>query len=110
MPSWANSLVCVGVLGELGQELKEDKDVISGRDPELSFGSGSREADRALRAQANLPGLPPSQPLSMKMNHILMAAPTRWQDGSRDFTESSGPLRSLLRPAARRLRKPQLSH
>lgn len=100
----------VGRLEEWGQERKEDMDDISGRDPELSFGSGSGEADRALPAQANRPSHLPSQCLNMRTNHSLMVAPKSWQDGSHDLQVPSGPPCGLRLPAARRLRKPQQSH
>lgn len=93
-----------GALGGWRQELKEDMDLISGRDPELNFGSGSQGADRLglavltplLLAQPT--GRPPSQPLSMKMNPILKAAPKSWQDGNSDLTVSSGPPRQPAVP------------
>lgn len=44
------------------------------------------------------------------MRHVLKVAPKSWQDHSSDFTVSLGPLPSLPYPAARPLRKPQLSH
>lgn len=100
----------VGWLEEWGQERKEHMDIISGRDSELSFGSGSGEADRALPAQANSPSHLPSQCLNMRTNHSFMAAPKSWQDGSHGLPVSSGPLCGLRRRAARCLRKPQQSH
>lgn len=68
---------------------------------------GPCRVDPTAAGPPNRPGRPPSQPLSMKMNPILKVAAKSWQDGNSDLTVSSGPLGSLLYPAARRLRKPQ---
>lgn len=111
---------------KVGQEPKEEVDIPQEERPpsQLGLGPGGQGVDNPLGAMLThsswlrppvlgsscCPCPSPPQALSIKMSHVLKVAPKSWQDHSSDFTVSLGPLPSLPYPAARPLRKPQLSH